>query len=72
MPIRKFRNVEEMNRPVWRTPGSPDLYRAIERVWDFGQRTSRTRFRPGVYRYRSVEEMNECEEVRVPRSIFVP
>jgi hypothetical protein len=72
MPIRRFRSVEEMNRPNWREPGSPELYRAIERVWSFGRRTSRIRFSPGVYRYRSIEEMNDsdvrmsmkCAEVR--------
>ncbi|MGA7613545.1 MAG: hypothetical protein WBX15_00050 [Thermoanaerobaculia bacterium] len=62
MPIRKFRSVDEMNRPHWRQPGSPELARAIERVWDFGQRTSRLRFPPGVYRYRSIEEMNAQQE----------
>ena len=62
MPIRKFRSVEEMNRPHWRQPGSSDLYLAIQRVWGFGQRTSRNRFEPGVYRYRSVEEMNGSED----------
>jgi hypothetical protein len=61
MPIRRFRSVEEMNRPNWREPGSPELYRAIERVWSFGQRTSRIRFSPGVYRYRSIEEMNDSD-----------
>lgn len=58
MPIRKFRSVEEMNRPAWRAPGSIELYRAIAQVWDFGRRTSTRRFRPGVYRFRSIEEMN--------------
>ena len=62
MPIRKFRSVEEMNRPVWREPGSPELYRAIARVWDFGQRTSKIRFPPGVHRHRSIEEMNAAQE----------
>jgi hypothetical protein len=61
MPIRKFRSVEEMNQPVWREPGSPELFRAIREVWDFGRRTSKRRFRPGVYRYRSIEEMQQGE-----------
>ncbi|MFZ2493515.1 MAG: hypothetical protein WA208_18710 [Thermoanaerobaculia bacterium] len=57
MPVRKFRSVEEMNQPVWRTPGDPALYRAIRDVWTLGQRTSSRRFRPGVHRYRSIDEM---------------
>jgi hypothetical protein len=62
MPVRKFRTVEEMNRPVWRTPGSAELLEAIRNVWEFGRRTSRRRFRPGVYRYRSIEEMQKALE----------
>ena len=59
MPVRKFRSVEEMSEPVWRSPGDPRLYRAIREIWTFGQRTSRKRFRPGVHRFRSIEEMKE-------------
>ena len=61
MPIRKFRSVEEMNQPVWRQPGDPELYRAIKAVWEFGQRTSTKRFQPGVRRFRSIEEMSAAE-----------
>lgn len=64
MPIRKFRSVEEMNRPLWLTPGSPELYLAIRRVWDFGVRTSGRRYRPGVYRYRSFDEMKRSDARR--------
>lgn len=59
MPVKKFRSAEEMNRPVWREPGDPALYAAIRAVWEFGQKTGRIRFRPGVYRFRSIEEMQE-------------
>jgi hypothetical protein len=62
MPIRRFRSIEEMNQPVWRDPGSPELYRAIALVWEFGRRTSRVRFPPGVHRHRSIEEMNAAQE----------
>jgi hypothetical protein len=57
MPVRKFRNVDQMNQPQWREPGDPHLYRAIARLWAFGQRTRRRRFPPGVHRYRSIEEL---------------
>jgi hypothetical protein len=69
MPIRKFRSVEAMNQPVWRSPGDPDLYAAIRGVWDFGTRTARGRFRPGVFRYRSVDEMNQRRaDIRAERT----
>ena len=62
MPIRKFRSVEEMNEPVWHRPGDPALYRAMRIVWDFGRRANPRRFRPGVYKYRSIEEMDRVQE----------
>lgn len=63
MPVRKYRSVEEMPDDTWRKPGDPMLYRAIRQVWDFGRRTSRRRYPPGVYRFRSVEDMDaaQCE-----------
>jgi hypothetical protein len=57
MPVRKFRSVEEMSQPVWRTPGDEDLYRAIAGVWAMGMRLSPRTFRPGVRRYRSIEAL---------------
>lgn len=61
MPVRKFRSVEEMDMP-WREPGDPQLYAAIRRVWDFGQRSWPRVFPPGVHRYRSIVELNDATE----------
>ena len=58
MPVRKFRSVQAMNQPVWRTPGDPALFRAIEGLWTAGMRTQGRRFPPGVHKYRSVEELD--------------
>jgi len=62
MPVRKFRSIEDMSRAHWRAPGDPDLYRTIARLWSFGQRSGVHRFPPGVYRSRSVQEINERNE----------
>lgn len=62
MPVRKFRSADEMNRPVWREKGDPELYRAIRAVWELGQRTSRRRLTPGVRKFRSIEEMSQAQE----------
>jgi hypothetical protein len=58
MPVRRFRSIEEMEGPRWREPGDPRLYEAIARVWEFGRRTTRRRFPPGVYRHRSMRDLN--------------
>lgn len=62
MPGRRFRTFEEMERACWRLPGDPALYRAIARVWEFGRRSGPRRFVPGVYRYRSLAELNAQTE----------
>ncbi len=61
MPVRKFRRVEDMPAP-WRDPGDPILYRAIAGVWDLGDRWTTPRFPPGVYKHRSMQEMNRLDE----------
>ena len=63
MPVRKFRSIEEMKQPRWRTPGDPELYRAIAEIWEFGQLTSSRRFTPGVRRFRSIEEMKRSRDL---------
>ena len=57
MPVKKFRTVEELNQPVWRSPVDPALIRAIAAVWAFGRKTNPSDFQPGVKRFRSIVEM---------------
>ena len=63
MPVRKVHSVKEMNQPVWRQPGDPAPYRAILGVWETGRRLQRHRFTPGVFRYRSIEELEAAADV---------
>lgn len=60
MPVRRFRSVEEME-DTWRERG-PALFAAMRRVWEFAERTVRPRFAHGVYRHRSVADMNAQDE----------
>jgi hypothetical protein len=62
MPVRKFRTTEDMERPHWRNPGDPQLYRTIARLWEFGRRTAERSFPAGVHRCRSVHELNAQTE----------
>lgn len=56
MPIRKYREVREMEGNTRLQPGSPELFKAIRAIWDLADRTTRPRFPPGVYKHRSIEE----------------
>ena len=65
MPVRKFRSLEEMQEmedSLWREPG-PELWRAIASVWRFAERTCPKRFPPGVYRHRSIEDVQRQRAV---------
>ena len=61
MPVRKFRRIEDMKRPLWRDPGDPTLVQAMARLWDFAARTGRRRYPPGVYRHSSIEELQRAQ-----------
>lgn len=58
MPVRKFRSVEEMEGLVWREPGDPALYRAMERLFDLARRTRSRTASAGVRKFASIEDMD--------------
>ena len=62
MPIRKIRDLVEMEDSLWREPGDPALFRAIREVWRFADVTCPRRFPPGVYKHRSVEDAQRLRE----------
>ena len=62
MGVKKFRSVEQMEDTLWHEPGHPALFKAIEAVWDFAERTVGARFPPGVYRHRSIEVAERLRE----------
>ena len=62
MPIQKFRSIADMPDPPRRKPGDASLYRSIAAVLEFGLRANPRRFLPGVYRFRSIEEMSRAQE----------
>jgi hypothetical protein len=51
-----------MGGPRWYEPGDPELFRAIRRLWRLGERTHQPRCPHGLFRHRSIEEMNASEE----------
>ncbi len=62
MPVRKFRDVSEMEGNTWHQPGAPQLFEAIRRTWEFAHRTLRPHFPPGVYKHRSIEDAERLRE----------
>lgn len=62
MPIKKFRDVSEMEGNTWHEPGDPRLFEAIRAVWDLAERTTEPRFPPGVHKHRSIEDAEALRE----------
>ena len=70
MPVYKYRSIEEMDAHLWRRPGDPELYRAMAFVWDLARRTNPRRFPTGVFKYRSIEDMNRADERRLRQRLY--
>jgi hypothetical protein len=62
MPVRKFRDVSEMEDTLWYERSDPALSRAIAGVWDFAARICPLQFPRGVHKYRSIEDANADRE----------
>lgn len=58
MPVRKFRSIEEMPDPPRYEPGDPRLFLAMRSVWALSRGLCPRVYPPGVYRFRSIEDMN--------------
>ncbi len=69
MPVRKFRDVADMEGNTWREPGDPRLFEAIRATWDFARRTLEPRFPPGVHKHRSIQDA-EAERERWEQANF--
>jgi hypothetical protein len=61
MPVKKLRDLQEMEDSLWREPG-PELWRAIARVWSFAARTVPRHFPPGVYKHRSIDDAQRLRD----------
>lgn len=61
MPVKKYRDVSEMEGNAWRKPGTPALFDAIRAVWALAAQSTQPRFPPGVYKHRSIEEANALQ-----------
>ncbi|HEY4183941.1 MAG TPA: hypothetical protein VGP07_02690 [Polyangia bacterium] len=55
MPVRKFRDVSEIEEPRYE-PGSRQLYEVIRHVWGLSDLICPLRFPEGVFRHRTIED----------------
>jgi hypothetical protein len=66
MPVKKFRTLDEAERSLWREPGDPRIWDGVVRRWQlhrFFAREPAPRRRPGVFKYRSIEEKQRASSL---------
>jgi hypothetical protein len=68
MPVRKFRSVDQMPES-WLDRDDPRLLEAIRTVWNRAARLAPYEPRPGVRKYRTMEEANADREAVLARRI---
>lgn len=62
MPIERYRNIEEVPAPERRDPSDPRFLEQLFAFLSSPPRRLSPLFRPGVYKYRSMDEANEARE----------
>lgn len=68
MPVQKFRTFEEARRALWRKSSDPELPMIIRALWRRSALFAPPVARPGVQKFRSVEEANrERDQVTTDR-----
>jgi hypothetical protein len=58
MPVQKFRTFEEARRALWAPSGDPRLLARMRRLGELGPRPSS---RPGVFRFRTIEDAKRAK-----------
>ena len=67
MPVHRYRSIDEMSRP-WRAADDPGNLRAVALMLAFHRTlTASCERRPGVTRYRSIEEAEAARHDRISR-----
>lgn len=56
MPVQRYRRVEDMPPVPWCEPGSAEHLRRLAALWQRTSALAPRTLRPGVVRFRSIEE----------------
>lgn len=62
MPVRKFREVSEMEDNTRLEPGGPRLFDALKTVWRLAAESARASYPPGVYKHRSIDQADALQQ----------
>ncbi|MBI5240308.1 MAG: hypothetical protein HY926_07525 [Elusimicrobia bacterium] len=62
MPVQRFRSFEAAREALWGRLDDPGYLRRVAWLWAFSERLLRARPRPGVRRFRSLQEAQRDRE----------
>jgi hypothetical protein len=62
MTVRRYRDVAAMPHPSPGIPHDPVTFARVRDLWQFSSRLVPPLFRPGVYRYRSIEDSTAARD----------
>lgn len=62
MPVRKFKNPDQMEAATWLDADDPRFAATIAALWRRAALMAPLRFPPGVYKHRSIDEANRLSE----------
>jgi hypothetical protein len=62
MPVRKLRSLQEAEDSLWQDPTEPGYWDRVRALWRLSARLAPRAYSPGVYRFRSIAELNEHTE----------
>jgi len=56
VPVYRYKSIDDARRALWSDSDAPDLARRIRRLWAFAARLYPRRCRPGVRKFRTLED----------------
>ena len=58
MPVKRLRSLQEAEDSLRRAPDDPQLWSSLADLWELSDRLSTRSFPPGLYKHRSIEDLN--------------
>lgn len=62
MPVKRLRSLREAEDSLRKDPDDPQLWASLAALWELSDRLSTRSFPPGLYKHRSIEELNRQRE----------
>jgi hypothetical protein len=69
MPVQRFRHLDDARRALWTSADDVSLPGRLRQLWRFSARLVGSSPRPGVRRYRTIEEANADREQHIAARI---